>query len=201
MYSTLLTDTRLYALLKKCDEDLATTVREAGCQCCGGVLHSARYRRKPRGVPPRPGRQEHWRASFCCARDLCRKRITPASLRFLGRRVYLATAVVLASVMRGGATPVRMRRLEELIGVSRRTVQRWQRWWRCTLPDSPFWRSATGTLREPVVRADLPRSLWERFGGDAVQRLRALLCFLGPLTGGTRGLLDPASSTLADEPR
>jgi len=42
----------------------------------------------------------------------------------LGRRVYLATAVVLASLMRCEATPVRIRRLEALIGVSRRTVQR-----------------------------------------------------------------------------
>ena len=52
MSSTLLTDARLYALLKRCDEDLAMTIRDAGCRCCGGVLHSARYRRQPRGLLP-----------------------------------------------------------------------------------------------------------------------------------------------------
>jgi hypothetical protein len=184
MSSTLLTDARLYALLQRCDEDLATRVREAGCRCCGGALHSARYRRKPRGLVP-GSRQEHWRMSFCCARDLCRKRATPPSLRFLGRRVYLATAVVLASLMRCGATPVRMRRLEALIGVSRRTVQRWQKWWRCWLPRSAFWRGARAQLCEPVVTADLPQSLWDRFSGEAEQRLQSLLRFLSPLTGGT----------------
>jgi hypothetical protein len=186
MSSTLLTDDRLYALLKRCDVDLASTVREAGCPCCGGVLHSARFRRKPRGLLLENARQEHWRASFCCAVDLCRKRATPPSLRFLGRRVYLATVVVLASMMRCGATPIRIRRLEELIGVSRRTVQRWQHWWRCLLPRSPFWRSASAGMWEPVVTADLPQSLWDRFNGDAEQRLQSLLRFLSPLTGGTR---------------
>jgi uncharacterized protein with PIN domain len=186
MSSTLLTDARLYALLKRCDEDLARTIREAGCRCCGGALHSARYRRKPRGLVPGSTPQEHWRLSFCCARDLCRKRATPPSLRFLGRRVYLATAVVLASLMRCGVTAVRIRRLEALIGVSRRTVQRWQQWWRCLLPRSAFWRGARAQLGESVVTADLPQSLWDRFRGDSEQRLLTLLRFLSPLTGGTQ---------------
>jgi len=180
MSSTLLTDARLYALLKRCDEDLATTIRDAGCRCCGGVLHSARYRRKPRGQLPGSTQREHWRMSFCCARDLCRKRATPPSLRFLGRRVYLDTAVVLASMMRCGATPIRIRQLEELIGVSRRTVQGWQQWWRCLLPRSAFWRGARAQLCESVVTADLPQSLWELFRGDTEQRLQSLLRFLSP---------------------
>jgi hypothetical protein len=45
------------------------------------------------------------RLSFCCAE--CRKRTTSMSVRFLGRRVYLALAVVLVSASRadtsGGA--------------------------------------------------------------------------------------------------
>jgi uncharacterized protein with PIN domain len=187
MSSTLLIDAGFYGLLKKCDEDLAATVKGTRCQHCGGALHWARYRRKPRGVPPGVKPQAHWRMSFCCSEDLCRRRTTPPSLRFLGRRVYVSTVVVVISVMRCGATPTRLRRLQELIGVSRRTVLHWQQWWRCTLPQTPFWRRAAAALHAPVVTADLPLSLLERFGGDAVQRLQALLRFLAPLTGGTGG--------------
>ena len=55
---------------------------------------------------------EHdWRFSFCCSRDGCRKRKTPPSLRFLGRKVYVAAMVVLIAIMREGATAMRMRQL------------------------------------------------------------------------------------------
>jgi len=42
--------------------------------------------------------------SFCCALDGCRSRATPPSLRFLGRKVYLAAIVVLIAILRHGAT-------------------------------------------------------------------------------------------------
>ena len=35
------------------------------------------------------------RFSFCCDRDGCRKRVTPPSVRFLGRKVYLGAVVIL----------------------------------------------------------------------------------------------------------
>jgi len=35
---------------------------------------------------------------FCCAVDGCRSRATPPSLRFLGRKVYLAAIVVLVAI-------------------------------------------------------------------------------------------------------
>ena len=47
-----------------------------------------------------------------------------ASLRFLGRRVYLGLVVVLVPVIRHGTNPTGVRRLRELVGVSRRTVER-----------------------------------------------------------------------------
>ena len=65
--------------------------------------------RKPRGRPAGLGDEHDWRFSFCCARDGCRTRKTPPSLRFLGRKVYLAAMVVLIAIMREGATAARMR--------------------------------------------------------------------------------------------
>jgi hypothetical protein len=77
-----------------------------------------------------------------------------------------------------------MRRLQELIGVSRRTVTRWQRWWRETFVSTAVWQVIRATLRQPVATDALPASLLERFAGDAESRLLSLLRSLGPLTGG-----------------
>ena len=131
MYRTLLADARFYELLLAFDRDIAAAARAVGCSRCGGVLHSARFRRKPRGGPAGLGEAYDQRLSFCCASDLCRKRMTPPSFRFLGRKVYLGAVVVLVSAMRQGATAARQ--LCELVGVGRRTIARWREWWRRAL--------------------------------------------------------------------
>lgn len=182
MYSALLADGRLYDLLQRFDHDLAAEQRAGGCPRCGGVLHLARYPRKPRGFVGRLNAEYRWRLSFCCARENCRKRATPASLRFLGRKVYLGAVVVLISALRCGPTPARTRYLEERIGVSRRTVVRWRKWWCKQLIDTPFWRAASAALTPPVEHEALPASLLARFAGAARDRLVSLLRFIAPLT-------------------
>jgi hypothetical protein len=92
--------------------------------------------------------------------------------------------VVLVSAMRHGATPARLRKLSEHLGVSRRTVQRWRRWWREAFAESAFWRAAAAAFMPPVEPSALPASLLERFAGGEDARLVALLRFLGPITGG-----------------
>jgi hypothetical protein len=185
MDEALLTDARFHRLLLGFDQDLARSARAAGCPYCRGVLHSARYWRKPRALPAGLGDEFRQRLSFCCAVENCRQRTTPPSLRFFGRKVYWAAVLVLVSVMRGGARSVPMRRLQELVGVSRRTVSRWRRWWHETFVSTAFWQGVRGTLREPVSTHALPASLLERFAGDRATQLLGLLRFLGPLTGGT----------------
>jgi hypothetical protein len=103
---------------------------------------------------------------------------------FLGRKVYLATAVVLVSALRCGLTPTRMELLKELVGGSRQTVLRWQTWWQQVLPESPFWRARCGVFRSTVEIGELPQSLLEQFAGGVEERLLAVLHFLAPLTGG-----------------
>ncbi len=119
MYSALLANASFHELLLAYDRDLADTTRARGCGC-GGVLHSAKYPRKPRpwALMRRLGPEHHWRFSFCCAVDGCRDRVTASSLGFLGRKVYLAATVVLLSMMSHGVTERRFRRLRELIGVA-----------------------------------------------------------------------------------
>jgi hypothetical protein len=186
MYSTLLADAPFHQLLLTFDQDIANTARQEPCALCAWVLHSGRYRRKPRGRPAGLGEEHDWRFSFCCARDGCRTRRTPPSLRFLGRKVYLAAIVVLIAIMREGATAARMRQLSELIGVNRRTVERWREWWRDTFTASPFWQIGRAAFMPPVDHDRLPVSLIERFNGGGGERLLALLRFLAPITGGDR---------------
>jgi len=184
VYQALLADVRFHQLLLNFDHDMADTARSQGC-ACGGVLHSARYRRKPRGLPAGLDKKVYcWRFSFCCAVDGCRQRDTPPSLRFLGRRVYLATMVVLIWAMRHGATAPRVARLSQLIGVSRRTVAHWREWWRTMFAQSRFWQAARAAFMPPVDQDRLPASLLERFAGGGAEQLLALLRFLAPITGG-----------------
>src|SRR4249920_3425051 len=92
VYQALLADARFHEQLLVFDRDLAASARAARCRLCGGALHSGSYARKPRGGPAGLGQEYAERFSFCCAVDGCRKRTTPPSLRFLGRKVYLAQA-------------------------------------------------------------------------------------------------------------
>jgi hypothetical protein len=180
-----LNDVHFQEFLLKLDSDLAADVRAQRCPDCQGVLHAAPFWRKPRGAHVR--HSFRIRLSFCCARDGCRHRTTPPSLRFLGRKVYLGAIVVLIAAMRCGVTPARMRTLQELVGVSRQTVLRWQAWWQETLPATALWRARRGSLRSQADLKELPQWLLEQFDGACVQeRWRYLLQFLAPLTGGRR---------------
>lgn len=180
-----LQDVRFHELLLRFDEDLAAAVRAGGCASCQAALHWARYARKPRGVPEGLGPQYSQCLSLCCARQGCRQRARPPSLRFLGRQVYLGALVVLISAMRCGPTPARLARLQELTGVSRRTVLRWRRWWCEVFTQSVFWRAAMAAFMPPLHSAELPASLLKRFTGNAQEQLIALLRFISPLTTST----------------
>lgn len=182
MCLNVLGDARLYALLLKCDQDLAAIARDSGCPC-GGVLHSASYERKPRGwVGEQPEGYER-RHSFCCAEDGCRKRTTPPSLRFLGRKVYLAAVVVLVTALRHGVSDRRAAELRRLVGASRRTLARWRMWWREVFTATAFWRAERARWMPQVSVAELPASLLERFVEDDVRvRLYRLLDFIKPIT-------------------
>ncbi len=182
MCQKLLSDARLPGLLLKCDMDMAEAMRAAGCSECGARLDSARYPRKPRGaLVALPGEYAS-RLSFCCAAQGCRTRHTPPSVRFLGRRVYLGAVVVLATAMQQGATPVRARRLKELLGVSAQTLARWRQWWATAFVESAFWKGAKAAFSPPADESGFPLSLLERFGGDEEGRLIALLRFIRELS-------------------
>jgi len=183
MYHSLPSDARFWSFLDSIDEDLAETTRKQACPC-GGRLHCANYPRKPRGGPHTLPETYQLRFSFCCERDGCRKRVTPPSVRFLGRKVYLAVVVILVAAMRHGPTPRRVRALAAHFGADRRTIARWQVFWRDLFPCTPFWKVARARLAPDVDLTALPRVLLDAFlrGPDDGDGWERLLRFLAPIT-------------------
>jgi hypothetical protein len=173
-----LADQKLWDLLEKIDTETAGAMREKGCPHCGGKLHLADYERKPRGGPG-------WdrRHSFCCAAEGCRRRRTPPSVRFLGRRVYAGFVVVLMSAMVHGLKPERVRVVQEKLGIDPRTLKRWREWWLSGFVEGWFWKAARVRFMPILCERTLPWSLGLRFGIESVRGLAKLLGFLAPLTG------------------
>jgi hypothetical protein len=173
---------KLFHFLSAIDDDLATRARREGCGLCGSALHSAHYPRKPRNGPMGLAEASHtMRHSFCCER--CRKRMTPPSVRFLGRMVYPAFVVVLLSAMHSGITDHRVDELRAILGVARRTLQRWRRWWQESFVQTELWQIEQGRLMPPIEPTALPAGLLERFlGGDARTRLIQCLRFVAPVS-------------------
>jgi len=181
MYHELVRDASFWLFLFSLDEDFARTAKAQGCPC-GGRLHCANYPRKPRGGENLP-ESYNCRLSFCCDRDGCRKRTTPRSVRFLGRKVYLNVVVILVAAMRQGPSPRRVRELQQWLGVDRRTIARWREFWQEHFPRTPFWKVKRGRFVRLAI-ADLPGALLAAFvhQTDSHEQWKQLLEFLSPIT-------------------
>ena len=147
------------------------------------VLHSARYPRKPKGFSVPLHGDKIVRFSFCCSADGCRRRVTPPSVRFLGRKRYLSAVVVLLSAMLQGLTQRRVEELERLIGVSHRTLSRWQTWWQESFPASRFWKYGKAFFVPSLDVTRLCQDLAERFSAQCeIAGMVRLLRFISPLS-------------------
>ncbi len=176
-------DVKFFQLLFSFDQDLAEKARLTNCQFCGSKLHQGHFQRKPRGGPQDLDEECSLRFSFCCYE--CRKRLTPASLRFLGRRVYFGGIMVLISAMLWGASSRRLKKLHELCGADSRTLKRWRQWWAETFIQTDLWKTISPRLIFSLVRiGPLPRQLlriWKKMPLEAA--LQNVLQLLLPLTG------------------
>lgn len=194
-------DASLWRLLMRIDEDLADSTRAARCPC-GGVLHSANFARKPRGVARAVlGADYERRLSFCCSVDGCRRRRTPPSVRFMGRKVYLGAIVILLTALEHGLTPKRRQYLIEALDVWPQTLSRWRAWWRETFAATPLWAQLRIHLLARIDDAAmrLPGALLSSLAGaDLRERVVRLLTLIAPLStaflaGSTVEVLDPQS--------
>lgn len=176
-------ESKFQDILLAIDRELTARSRAQGCPHCGGVLHSACYPRLLRGAPGGGASSVATRHSLCC--QTCRRRLTPPSVRFFGRRRYstVSTLALLAvKPGRDGDGKARQDQIRRLLGVSRRTLNRWRRWWRETFVQTPFWSIARARFMPPVPQEALPGALLDRFGGNDLHRLLNLLLFISPLS-------------------
>ena len=177
MCHALLHDPAFFRLLTRIDAEFAAKTRQSRCSECAGPLHSADFPRKPRGCPPSVREEYSWRLSFTCG--WCDTRSTPVSVRFLGRRVYVAVMLMLISPPAGSAAGA----LAGLMTVPLRTVRRWRRWWQRDFQRTVFWLSVRERFAPPVAAEGLPQSLLARFQrSTGHERLIQLLRFISPLS-------------------
>ena len=172
-----------HSLLIAIDRELAESTRQEGCSC-GGKLHQSNYPRSPFGLPAEFRSDYNERFSFCC--DDCRKRVTPPSVRFFGRRWYPAPLLLLISALMISINDNRLRQLKRHFGitVSESTWKRWRKWWREAFVKTHFWKQARGLIPEHKKPMTMARQMLNAFDGLINIKMILLLRFLTPITAG-----------------
>ena len=174
---------QLFLLLHTIDVEEANEAQAAPCSC-GGRLHKAYFPRKPRGGPPGLPEEYCIRLGLCCDREGCRERVLPASVLFWGRRVYWGVVLLVGTALRQqrleGFTA---KRVQDLFGIRRLTLNRWMRYFREIFPRSGSWQRVRGRVSPSVADRELPSAVLEAFlkeHDSAEQALRHCLCLLNP---------------------
>lgn len=196
MWHDVVLDREFFATLLAIDAEIALRVRQAGCRRCGGPLCVGHYERKPRGGRiAEAGASELFsqRYSWCCSR--CRKRTTPPSVRFLGRKVYLEGVILIACTLMPliEQTAASVRRAT---GIAVRTVRRWQSWWQSVFVASALFAELRAHVPS-IEAALLPGAMVGSFEGETLlAKLERLMCFLSPLTTTSAALDHGACGTM-----
>ena len=182
MSHNFLWDANFHFLLKTIDEALAEKVHKQGCPDCSHKLHQANYPRSPMGILVQFRDHYEERLSFCC--ELCRKRRTPPSVRFFGRRWYPAPLFMLISAFMGRVNDFILTQMKErfAISVGLSTWKRWRQWWNELFPLTLFWKQVQGLIPVLETKRSFPRALLDLFQGKLEEKISSLLIFLSPLT-------------------
>jgi len=160
MLPELLQSTNLFRLLHLIDIDLAKQQQLAGCPFCGGPLHHSNYERKPRGGPETLPEDICVRLSFCCGKGNCRRRTLPASTLFMDQRVYFRGVILIILTLRQKFPRENSKaQLMRRFGVSRKTINRWQGFFRDTFPFGTLWQRLRGVISTDVSNNELPGEL------------------------------------------
>jgi hypothetical protein len=166
------------------DKDLAQSICDSNCPFCDKALHQANYPRSPNGMPADQREYYEIRFSFCCSE--CRKRITPESIRFFGRRWHPAPAHLLICFLKLKVTNKLLNQVQKHLGItiSKSTWIRWKQWWQEQFSQTDFWKLSRAQLaNQPVGNDIIPRFLVRLFPQQFSDKLTSLLKFLSPITG------------------
>jgi hypothetical protein len=168
--------------------------RPRSCRDCPPPRVSLRRTFAPRGLPPQAPRWHRHTAGDLQDQIqlLLQSRRVPETdhtpIRAVPRpKIYLGAFIVLISAMRHGPTPRRVRELASLFGVDRRTIARWEKFWREHFPQTHFWKTAGARVILLADVATLPLSLVNAFHVryDDCDGWGRLLSFLSPITTAT----------------
>jgi hypothetical protein len=167
--------------LTSIDAAIVERVSKEPCRDCGGPLYRGDYPRKPRGGLLAIAAETFGRRfSLCCGREGCRHRVTPPSVRFLGRRVYVGAVVIFVSAV--ALALVTASAVARTTGVPARTTRRWLRWWRGPFTTTAPFVDLSARLVPAPDRRRLPTSLLERLEGDRLAGLTKLMAWLTPIS-------------------
>jgi len=162
------------------DQATANIAQESGCQYCDGRLHKANYPRIGFGVSAKQAPLYSSRFSFCCAS--CRRRHTPPSVRFFGRRRYIAMIFILLSALRFSPSESRCVRLANRFGlcISLVTWKRWLAWWRFDFPLADLWVDLKAHFK--LSPQSTARTLLKQLSSHTLSaKLQQALVLLSPL--------------------
>src|SRR3990167_215610 len=186
MSQNFLSKSSFHAHLTEIDRELANICAEKGCVYCGGKLHQADYPRSPMGMPHSFRDCYSRRISFCCSN--CRKRTTPPSVRFFGRRWYPAPLFIFISIMTCGINKRRIALMEKQFGLVIResTWRRWRKWWRDKFVITKCWQQAKGQLPpcDGITQGPFPRVIFNLYAGNIEEKMLLFLSFVSLLTIG-----------------
>ena len=186
MSHKLLSNANFHLILCAIDKELLNQSKKQGCPDCKNKLHQANYARSPFGVPAQFREHYDMRLSLCC--NTCRKRTTPPSVRFFGQRRYPMPIFIVICLLQFGINSRHLSQIKKHfdITVSESTWKRWRRWWRESFIATKFWQREKGIVPifEKTNQNNIVRILLNLFKGNLWEKIRLLLQFLSPLTGG-----------------
>ena len=171
----------LYRFLLQIDLDTLALEQDRPCPHCGGKLDRADFMRKPRGSILGP-EDDLRRFSLCCREDGCRKRLTPKSVRFMGRKVFLGFYILLVSSLPKKKENSQIDELGKKLLVSHQTLKRWVMYWRKDFSKSVFWLREQGLFNPPFEGDNFATILMSRFQVQEFEKdgWGKLLNFLAP---------------------
>ncbi len=186
MLSELLINKSLFFHLYEYDKQIAKQCRKNPCPYCGETLHFANYFRKPRGEPNGVPENYFVRFSLCCGAEGCRRRVTPPSCRFLGRKIYWFPVIVCVvfDMQNPNKESIGLEKLPIVFRPSRNTLGRWLDFFRHIFPSSGQWVSIRGQVPASVKNDELPIGLLNYFSKVKSNLKKALISCLKFLSQG-----------------
>ncbi len=182
MSHTLAPSFNIHAYLRLVDQKAADEIERRGCRDCAGRLDVANSPRNVRGLDSESEEVGEYslRFSLCCAREGCRRRATPPSARFFGRRVYAAVVVILVGLAARHSSP------DPAVPIASvptwPTRKRWSGWWVERFVLEPWFAVLASRLATSIDRTRPVHDLVSRFDGNLVERIASVLALLAPLS-------------------